>query len=87
MKIYPKRSYKENGKNSEENFAKKNHDLTGRIKKTEKIFFYKFIINYVVYLTIKQFQKKLIFVKIYPKRSYKENGKNLKKILQKKIMI
>ena len=28
VKIYPKRSYKENGKNSEENFAKKNHDLT-----------------------------------------------------------
>ena len=47
VKIYPKRSYKENGKNSEENFAKKNHDLT--------FFFYKFIINYVVSIYLKDF--------------------------------
>ena len=47
VKIYPKRSYKENGKNSEENFAKK--------KSWFNIFFYKFIINYVVSIYLKDF--------------------------------
>ena len=64
MKIYPKRSYKENGKNSEENFAKKNHDLT--------FFFYKFIINYVVSIYLKDFKLNVIFEVL---NLYKNNKK------------